>query len=169
MEQAATVVSDPVYGALSVIGQAWRSDPQWSVSYATTAEVSFPVCQNVDHDVVKCQTLHIQIPEDYRQAAIHLMLRFIWGWDTSPKTEMTKPSAKPAGAERSVLPYCLRLTGNSYVKTAWFQDSWPRVSQLGQPCSRLPVRVQAFCRQATQTDTLLLSESFGCPLFAQPS
>ena len=30
-------------------------------------------------------------------------------------------------------------------------------------------RVQAFCRQATQTDTLLLPESFGCPLFAQPS
>ena len=164
MEQAAAVASDPVYGAPSVIGQAWRSDPQWSVTYATAAEVSFPVCQNVDHDIVKCQTLHMQSPEDCQQAAVHLMLCFIWGWDTSPKTEITKPSAKSAGAERPVLPYCLRLTGNSYVKTAWFQDSWPRVSQLGQPSSRPPARVQASCRQATQT--LLLPESFGCPLFA---
>ena len=38
---------------------------------------SFPVCQNVDHDVVKCQTLHMQSPEDCRQAAVHLMLCFI--------------------------------------------------------------------------------------------
>ena len=168
MEQAAAVASDPVFGAPSVIGQAWRSDLQWSVTNATMTEVSFPVCQNVNHDVVKCQTLHMQSPEDCWQAAVHLMLCFIWGWDTSPKTEITKPSAKSAGAKDQCYP-----TAWGWLGTAMWRQLGSRTADRESlnSVNQAPghQRVQAFCRQATQTDTLLLPESFGCPLFAQPS